>query len=107
MNQGKIVEYIDQGGFMSALCLEDDGQRLHLLTPSNREVNLSPKRAVFISKGSVNTRKPRAELLGWLKQAEERRNRLEKKIQVKELWDLVREADRGGGEKGRNALAGF
>ena len=95
MNQGKIVEYIDQGNFVSALCIEDDGQRLHLLTLTNREVNLSSKRAVFISKGSVNTRKSRAELLSWLKQAEERRARLEEKIQVKELWDLVREEETG------------
>jgi exoribonuclease-2 len=91
MNQGKIVEYIDQGDFVSALCLEDDGHRLHLLTLTNREVNLAAKRAVFISKGTVNTRKPRAELLSGLKQAEERRAQLEVMIEVKELWDLVRE----------------
>ena len=85
MNQGKIVEYIDQGDLVSALCLEDDGQRLHLLTLTNREVNLAAKRAVFISKGMMNIRKPRAELLGGLKQAEERRAQLEEKIEVKEL----------------------
>jgi exoribonuclease-2 len=91
MHQGKIVEYIDQGDFVSALCLEDGGQRLHLLTLTNREVNLAAKRAVFISKGTMNTRKPRAELLARLKQAEERRAQLEQEIDVKELWELVRE----------------
>ena len=95
MNQGKIVEYIDQGNFVSALCLQDDGQRFHLLTLSNREVNLSRKRAVLISKGTLNARKSRLESLSLLKQAEERRTELQEKIQVKELWDLVRDEEAG------------
>jgi benzoyl-CoA reductase/2-hydroxyglutaryl-CoA dehydratase subunit BcrC/BadD/HgdB len=49
MHQGRIVEYIEEGNVISSLCLHDDGTRLHLLTPSNREMNLSPKRALLIS----------------------------------------------------------
>ncbi|MBW1767017.1 MAG: RNB domain-containing ribonuclease [Deltaproteobacteria bacterium] len=89
MNQGKIIEYIDQGSFICALCLRDKGNRLHLLTLSNREVNLTSKRALLISGTSVNTLIPREELLNRVKQAEELRNRLKEKIQVKELWELV------------------
>ena len=63
MNQGKIVEYIDHGDFIIALCLQDDGTRLHLLTPTNREMNLSPKRAILISKASFNAQVPREEIL--------------------------------------------
>ena len=54
MSQGKIVEYIDQGNFMCSLCLEDKGNKLHLLTLSNRELNLSPKRALLISETPIN-----------------------------------------------------
>ncbi|MCX5878351.1 MAG: hypothetical protein NTY44_04480 [Deltaproteobacteria bacterium] len=91
MNQGKIVEYIDHGDFIIGLCLQDDGSRLHLLTPTNREMNLSPKRAIFISSSSINVQSPREELLRKLKKAEEVRNRLKEKVHVRELWDLVKD----------------
>jgi len=91
MNQGRIVEYIDQGNLISTICLQDEGSRLHLLTLSNREVNLSPKRALLISGAPVSTLSTREELLGRLKQTEERRSRLHGDVQVKDLWELVRE----------------
>ena len=90
MNQGKIVEYIDHGDFIIALCLQDDGSRLHLLTPTNREMNLSPKRAILISNSLINVQSPREELLRKLKKAEEGRNKLKELVHVQELWELVR-----------------
>jgi exoribonuclease-2 len=93
MNEGKIVEYIDQGRFICTLCLQDKGNRLHLLTSFNREVNLSPKRALLISKASMDTLGPREELLGRLKQTEALRRRLREEVEVKELWELVREEE--------------
>jgi exoribonuclease-2 len=91
MNLGKIVEYIDHGDFIIALCLQDDGTRLHLLTPTNREMNLSPKRAILISNSSINIQSPREELLRRLKKTEEGRNRLKEQVQVQELWELVKD----------------
>jgi exoribonuclease-2 len=91
MNQGKIVEYIDHGDFIIALCLQDDGTRLHLLTPTNREMNLSPKRAILISTSSINMQSPREELLRKLKKTEEERNRLKEQVYVQELWELVKD----------------
>lgn len=91
MNQGKIVEYIDHGDFTIALCLQDDGTRLHLLTPTSREMNLSPKRAILISKSSFNAQSPREEVLRKLKKAEEERKRLKEQVQVQELWELVKD----------------
>ena len=89
MNQGKIVEYIDQGRFVCTLCLQDKGNKLHLLTASNREVNLSPKRAVLISEPTINTKRPRMALLERLKQTEEIRKKLKSQVNVKELWELI------------------
>jgi len=91
MNEGKIIEYIDQGRFVCTLCLQDKGNRLHLLTPSNREVNLSPKRAVLISQSAIDPIKPREELLERLRQTEEARNRLKEQFDVEELWELIRD----------------
>ena len=93
MNEGKIVEYIDQGRFICTLCLQDKGNRLHLLTPFNRELNLSPKRALLISNASMDTQGPREGLLSRLKQTEAVRSRLKGEVQVKELWELVREEE--------------
>jgi exoribonuclease II len=91
MHQGKIIEYIDRGDFNIALCVQDELTRLHLLTPTNREVNLPPKRALLVSKTVLNTQAPRAELLQRLKKAEELREGLKAKVDVKELWELVKD----------------
>ena len=91
MTQGKIVEYIDEGRFICAICLQDKGGRLHLLTPSNREVNLSPKRTILISDPTLDISLPRDDLLERLKQIEETRIRLKEQIDVEGLWELIRD----------------
>ncbi|MBN2032037.1 MAG: RNB domain-containing ribonuclease [Deltaproteobacteria bacterium] len=91
MQQGKIIEYIERGDFNIALCMQDEVTRLHLLTPTNREVNLPPKRALLVSKTALNTQAPRAQLLQNLKRKEEVRNRLKDTVDVKEIWELVRD----------------
>ena len=93
MTQGKIVEYIDQGRFVCTICLQDKGNRLHLLTTSNREVNLSQKRIMLISDASVDISQTREDLLERLKQKEAERIRLKEQIEVKELWELVQDED--------------
>lgn len=89
MSQGKIIEYINQSRFICCICMQDKGNRLHLLTPSNREVNLSPKRAIVISELTVDTLRPREELIELLKLTEKNRDRLKEQVDVKELWMLV------------------
>lgn len=91
MNQGKIIEYIDQGKIICTLCLEDKGNKLHLLTPLNRQVNLPVSRVLLFSKTSMNSLRPREELLNRLKKIEETRHRLKKEIRVHELWDLIKD----------------
>ncbi len=91
MYQGKIIEFIEQGRFASTLCLEDRGNRLHLLTSTNRELNLSPKRALLVSSSAVDPLRPREELLERLRQTESAREALKAQINVRELWELVRD----------------
>jgi exoribonuclease-2 len=93
MNKGKIVEYIDQGNFICTICMEDTGTRLHLLTSSNREINLSPKRALLVSTGTLDTLGPREHLLSTLKQTDALRERLKQAFQVKELWELIKDEE--------------
>jgi len=91
MIQGKIVEYIDEGRFVCAICLQDKGGRLHLLTPSNREVNLSLKGTILISDPTLDISLPRNDLLERLKQIEDTRIRLKEQIDVEGLWELIRD----------------
>jgi exoribonuclease-2 len=91
MHEGKIIEFIDQGRFISTLCLEDRGNRLHLLTSANREVNLSPKRALLVSSSAMNPARTREELLERLKETETARETLKDHVDVSELWELVRD----------------
>jgi len=91
MTQGKIIEYIDHGKFVCTICLQDKGNSLRLLTPSNREVKLPPKRAILISQKSINTEKPREDLVEILRQTEQLRIHLMEGINIKELWELVRD----------------
>ncbi len=90
MYQGKIIEHIDQGRFVCTLCLQDRGSRLHVLTLTNREVNLSPKRAVLVSASTLDVSKPRQALLERLKRTDDARNRLKTQVDVAGLWELIR-----------------
>jgi exoribonuclease-2 len=91
MSEGKIIEYIDQGKLICALCIQDKGQRLHLLTISSRLVNLSEKRATHISGSRLSIERPREELIHRLKEIDTKRDALKKEINVKELWELIKD----------------
>ncbi|MBW1922758.1 MAG: RNB domain-containing ribonuclease [Deltaproteobacteria bacterium] len=89
MTQGRVVEYIDQGRFVCAVCLQDKGGRLHLLTLNRREVNIPPKRALSISRESIPVDRPREEILDRLRRVEEARSSLKEQVNVQELWELI------------------
>lgn len=93
MAVGSIVEYIDQSRFICTVCLQDKGSRLHLLTPANREVNLSPKRTLLVSSGQIDVAQPRDLLLQKLQQIEMQRIKLKEAIDVKETWELIRDEE--------------
>jgi len=90
MDQGKTVEYIDQGRFMCTLCLEDRNGKLHVLTTNNREINLSSKRVLLVSdRVLADVSLARDELLARLREAEARRDTLKEQVRVGELWELI------------------
>lgn len=93
MYEGKIIEYIDQGSLICSLCLQDRGNRLHLLTHTNREVNLAPKRALLVSQGHLDTNLSRQELLSKLRETDDKRKKLKDQVEIPELWELMREED--------------
>ena len=64
---------------------------MHLLTASNREINLSPKRAIAVSETGVDISKPREDLIAKLCEIEDVRGSLKQKIDVEEIWELVQD----------------
>lgn len=76
---------------LCALCLQDKGTRLHLLTPLNRLVNLPLKRATYISPSHISIDRPREELLNKLREIDSKRTVLKEEIKVKELWELIKD----------------
>ena len=93
MAVGSIVEYIDQSRFICTVCLQDKGSRLHLLTPANREINLSPKRTLLVSSARIDVGQARDQLLQKLQQIETLRIKLKEEIDVKEMWELIRDEE--------------
>lgn len=93
MAHGKIIEFIDQGRIHCTLCIQDKGNKYHLLTPLNQQLNISPKRALLISGSSIDPQGSREEILHRLKQIDHLRDTLKEEINVKELWELIRDED--------------
>ncbi len=64
-----------------------------MLTPANREVNLSPKRTLLISNPQIDVTQPRDQLLQKLQQIEMLRLKLKEEIDIKEIWELIRDEE--------------
>jgi len=94
MAEGKIIEYIDQRKIVLSVCVKDRGNKLQLLTISNHEVSISPKRALLISSATLNTSMSRGEILQELKVIEKIRTDYMTTISVQDLWELTHEENR-------------
>lgn len=91
MNQGRIVEYIDQETIVCTFCLQDKVGRLHLVTATNRDVTMSAKRALLISSSLGDASRPREQILAQIARTEETREGLKAQVNVRELWELVKD----------------
>ena len=93
MAEGKIIEYIDKREIVLSVCLKDRGSKLQLLTLSNHEVSISPKRALLISSTTLDISKLREKLINELKVVEKRRIDYIAKVSVQDLWELTHEVN--------------
>ncbi len=93
MAEGKIIEYIDKREIILSVCLKDRGSKLQLLTLSNHEVSISPKRALLISSTTLDISKLREKLINELKVVEKRRIDYMAKVSVQDLWELTHEVN--------------
>ncbi|MDJ0875440.1 MAG: RNB domain-containing ribonuclease [Desulfobacterales bacterium] len=89
MKSGSVIEYIDKQRILCAVVLEVKKQKLHLLTENNREVSLSPGRIAHRSRTSLDMTQGRDRMVDTLKSLALRRNDLRRKIDLRELWEVL------------------
>lgn len=91
MIKGNIVEYIDQQKIICAVILQEQKEKLKLLSENNREINFSKSRLSHISPVCLDTSLSRDLIVSQLKQLSQNRKKLSETIDIKELWEILNE----------------
>ena len=91
--EGKIVEFIEEGCFICAICISEKKNKLHVLTLNNKEMNLSANRILLSSNRKIDLSKPKTELLEILKEEDQKREELKKQVDVKGLWEILKDEE--------------
>jgi len=89
MDPGKILTYFDKGKITCGICLEKKGNRFHLLSEHNRELNLNPQRIIHSSEKTLNLKLSKEELLKTLKTVIGGEEQLKENVNTEELWNLL------------------
>ncbi len=89
MKIGNVVEFIDRQKIVCAVVVELKGDRLHLITEGNREINLSPKRLSHQSETVLDVSAGRDKLVDMLKDIVAHRNALMRQVDIKALWEVL------------------
>ena len=89
MIKGNIVEYIDQQKIICAVILQEQKDKLKLLSENNREINFSKNRLSHISPVCLDTSLSRDLIVSQLKQLSQSRKKLSETINIKELWEIL------------------
>ncbi len=91
MEPGKIVTYFDKDKLACGICLERKGNRLHLLSEHNREINLNLSRIIHSSEKTLNLKLSKDELLKTLKTIISKEKALQESVDTEGLWNLLQE----------------
>jgi exoribonuclease-2 len=81
VNPGQIVEFIEGGRTITAVCLEERKTRIWALTEHQREVNIAPSRIIQTREALVQGLRERSAL----------RETLAARIDVKTIWEVLHE----------------
>ncbi len=90
--QFRLIEFLDQGEFLTALVLEDaNTKRLRILTQKGREFNIPLSRVVHVGRRPVAVGPGREERLRLLEESAEERKKIAGQIDIEEIYEVVRE----------------
>jgi exoribonuclease II len=94
MTNNQVVEFFEDRKIFCAFVGDDRGERLHVITEQNREMNLPRKRLIHATPWLAGANLSRLELVEHLKAIGRRRESLKQEINLEEVWELlVNEAD--------------
>jgi exoribonuclease II len=89
IEQGTIVEYIDQQSIVCAVVLEESDERARLLNEQTRELSHKISRLSHISRHRLKIAAGRDSLVAALKETSLRRKALAETIDIRELWEVL------------------
>ena len=89
MNEGQLVEYIDDQKILCAVVLEKKKNRLRILNENNREVNIAEKRISLGSNKILSLKNSRDHIAQSLKKFAELSEAKLKEVDIIELWELL------------------
>ncbi len=89
MYKGNIVQFFEGQKLMTGVCLEDSGNRLHVLISSGREMNITINRLLHASSYHVDLTSSKEALLQNMKEFDQKQQELMSQVDVKALWDLM------------------
>lgn len=92
---GDILEFYEDKELVCGLCLAVKEQRLQVLTPRNREINMARNRVLLNTNGELNQSQGRENLIKQLAEISEERRKLAENIPVRDLWELLEGEEEG------------
>jgi exoribonuclease-2 len=91
MEPGYLIEIFEEKSILVAVVLDLKGDRLQVVTPTNRELTLSPKRVLHASPSGKAAALPRQQWLDILQETGRRREALKESIDLAQVWELLAE----------------
>lgn len=95
MEPGYLVEFFEEKSILVAAVLELKGDRLQVVTSSNRELTVARKRILHACPSGRPANITRQEWLALLEDSTRRREALQQDIDLAEVWELLVEEEKG------------
>ncbi len=89
MEPGELVEFFEEKSILVAAVLELKGERLQVITSSNRELTVARKRVLHACPSGNPANLPRQEWLALLEETTRRREALQQDIDLDQVWELL------------------
>jgi len=89
MEPGYLVEFFEEKNILVGAVLDLKGERLQVVTATNRELTLAPKRVLHASPSGRRGDLSRQEWLNLLQETHQRREALKQEINLAEVWELL------------------
>jgi exoribonuclease-2 len=86
---GRVVEFIEENRFLTALVTRVKGNKLLVLSENDREMNISLSRVLVTDHKGLGTGQARNDLIRGLKEIGRRRADLCQRLDLVELWQLL------------------